>query len=77
MSRIKVNSFLIVMVGGAFGNFGGAVDLLGDNEASKCVREDEFGKTPKEVGVTARFFGEAVGAADQNDNIFSLPEDAS
>ena len=55
---------LSVVVGGAFDDLGSAVGLLGNNEASDGVWENEIGEAPDEVGFVADFVGEAVGAAD-------------
>lgn len=53
-----------MVVVGAPHDFLGAVGLLGDEESSDLVWEDQFGKTPEEIGFFSDFFGEAVGAAD-------------
>ena len=53
-----------MVVFGASCDFLGAVGLLGNNEASDGVWENEIGEAPDEVGFVADFVGEAVGAAD-------------
>ena len=57
-------SDLVVVVGGVFGYFGCAVDLLGHDETSDGMWKHKVGKAPEEVGLCAGVIGEAVGATD-------------
>lgn len=63
-----------MVVFGAFYDFLGAVGLLGDDEASDGVWENEIGEAPDKVGFVADFVGEAVSAADENDYFATICE---
>ena len=63
-----------MMIGGAGEDFLGAVDLFGDNKTGDLVRKDEVRKTPEEIGLRTDFGREAVGAADDNGDIFAVHE---
>ena len=65
-----------MMIGGAGEDFLGAVDLLGDNKTGDLVRKDEIGEAPEEVGFVADGGREAVGAADDDGDIFAIYESA-
>ena len=62
------------MIRGAGEDFLRTVDLFGDNKAGNMVRKDEIGEAPEEVGFFANFGREAVGATDDNGDIFTTDE---
>ena len=63
-----------MMIGRAGEDFLGAVDLFGDNEASDLVREDEIREAPEKIGSLADFGWEAIGATDDDNNVFTASE---
>ena len=62
-----VISLLFVVVGLAFDNGAGAVDLFGEDEADHLVGEGEAGEGELLVGAGIDGRGEAVGASDDED----------
>ena len=66
------NLALGVVVVGAAVDLVGAVGLLGDNEASDEVRENEVAETPEKIGAVADGLAETVGATDEDDHFPTL-----
>ena len=50
----------------------GAVDLFDDNKTSDLMRKDEVAKTPEKISFFADFRREAIGAANDNSDIFAV-----
>ena len=59
---------------GAFGDFGGAVDLFGGDKAGESVRKDQSRKAPNEVSFHADFVIKAISAADKDYNFAAIHE---
>lgn len=61
-----------MVVVGAFGDFGSAVDLFGDDYSSESMWKDEFGETPDKICFGANLVVEAVSTTNENNHLTAV-----
>lgn len=71
---MKGKGELFVVIGFAFKDGHGAIELFGEDEAGEHVREGHFGEGDAVISTLIDLFGESVGTADEIHQPFGTPK---